>query len=63
MTATVETVAEQLDLAAIMPTEKIPSAVARSVTLSEADVGMNLHFFFFLIPQTCDINYYIVQYT
>lgn len=39
MTATVETVAEQLDLAAIMPAEKVVAAVARSVTLSDADVG------------------------
>lgn len=40
MTATVETVAEQLDLAAIMPTtEKVLPAVARSVTLTEADTG------------------------
>lgn len=39
MTATVETVAEQLDLAAIMPTEKVVSAVARSVTLTETDTG------------------------
>ncbi|XP_018400157.1 PREDICTED: protein unc-79 homolog isoform X2 [Cyphomyrmex costatus] len=39
MTATVETVSEQLDLAAIMPTEKIMSAVARTVTLSETDVA------------------------
>lgn len=39
MTATVETVSEPLDLAAIMPSESIVSAVARSVTLSEADVG------------------------
>ena len=38
MTATVETVSEQLDLAAIMPTEKV-MAVARAVTLSETDVG------------------------
>lgn len=35
MTATVETVAEQLDLAAIMPSEKVVTAVA-TVTLSEA---------------------------
>lgn len=47
MTATVETVAEQLDLAAIMPSEKVVTAVARSVTLSEADVGMD-HFKEFL---------------
>lgn len=40
MTATVETVAEQLDLAAIMPAEKVVTAVARSVTLSDSDVGM-----------------------
>ncbi|XP_076762511.1 UNC-79 domain-containing protein isoform X6 [Xylocopa sonorina] len=39
MTATVETVSEQLDLAAIMPTEKVMSAVARAVTLSETDVA------------------------
>lgn len=39
MTATVETVSEQLDLAAIMPAEKVVSAVARAVTLSEADVA------------------------
>lgn len=40
MTATVETVIpEQLDLAAIMPTERVVSAVARSITLSDADVG------------------------
>lgn len=39
MTATVETVAEQLDLAAIMPAEKVTTAIARSVTLTEADTG------------------------
>ncbi|XP_058465417.1 protein unc-79 homolog isoform X2 [Malaya genurostris] len=39
MTATVETVSEQLDLAAIIPSEKIVTAVARSVTLSDADVA------------------------
>jgi len=39
MTATVETVSEQLDLAAIMPTEKIMPAVVRTVTLSETDLG------------------------
>ncbi|XP_017885375.1 protein unc-79 homolog isoform X4 [Ceratina calcarata] len=39
MTATVETVSEQLDLAAIMPAEKVMSAVARAVTLSETDVA------------------------
>lgn len=39
MTATVETVAEQLDLAAIMPAEKVVTAVARSVTLTETDTG------------------------
>jgi len=42
MTATVETVSEQLDLAAIMPTEKVMSAVARTVTLSETDVGKSI---------------------
>lgn len=39
MTATVETVSEQLDLAAIMPSEKVVSAVARAITLSESDMG------------------------
>ena len=39
MTATVETVSEQLDLAAIIPSEKVVTAVARSITLSDADVG------------------------
>lgn len=39
MTATVETVAEQLDMAAIMPAEKVLPAIARSVTLTEADTG------------------------
>lgn len=39
MTATVETMAEQMDLAAIMPAEKVATAVARSVTLTEADTG------------------------
>ncbi|GAB0098713.1 protein unc-79 homolog [Sergentomyia squamirostris] len=39
MTATVETVSEQLDLAAIMPSENVVTAVARSVTLSDADVA------------------------
>lgn len=42
MTATVETVSEPLDLAAIMPSENVVSAVARSVTLSDADVGKRL---------------------
>ncbi|XP_023177086.1 protein unc-79 homolog isoform X8 [Drosophila hydei] len=36
MTATVETVSEQLDLASILPSDR---AVARSITLSDADVG------------------------
>ncbi|XP_065166264.1 protein unc-79 homolog isoform X3 [Atheta coriaria] len=39
MTATVETVSEQLDLAAIIPSEKVVSAVARAITLSESDVA------------------------
>lgn len=47
MTATVETVSEQLDLAAIMPTEKVMSAVARTVTLSETDVGRAI---FYIAP-------------
>ncbi|XP_030374945.1 protein unc-79 homolog isoform X4 [Scaptodrosophila lebanonensis] len=36
MTATVETVSEQLDLASILPSDR---AIARSITLSDADVG------------------------
>ncbi|XP_073838659.1 UNC-79 domain-containing protein isoform X12 [Musca autumnalis] len=36
MTATVETVSEQLDLASILPPDR---AIARSITLSDADVG------------------------
>lgn len=39
MTATVETVQEQLDLAAICPAEKVVPAIARSVTLNETDTG------------------------
>lgn len=39
MTATVETMAEQLDMAAIMPAEKVMPAIARSVTLTDADTG------------------------
>lgn len=39
MTATVETVSEQLDLAAIIPSEKVVSAVAQAITLTETDVG------------------------
>lgn len=42
MTATVETVAEQLDMAAIMPAEKVMPAVARSVTLTDADTGIDM---------------------
>lgn len=43
MTATVETMAEQLDMAAIMPAEKVLPAIARSVTLTEADTGIAIH--------------------
>ena len=39
MTATVETVSEQLDLAAIIPAERVISAVAPAVTLTETDLG------------------------
>lgn len=41
MTATVETVSDplDLDLATMLPSEKIVTAVARSVTLSDADVA------------------------
>lgn len=46
MTATVETVSEQLDLATIIPTENVMPAVARPVTLLDTDVGENLISFF-----------------
>ncbi|XP_049954031.1 protein unc-79 homolog [Schistocerca serialis cubense] len=39
MTATVETVTEQLDLAPIIPTERVVAAVARAVTLTDTDVA------------------------
>lgn len=45
MTATVETVSEQLDLAAIIPAEKVVTAVARAITLSESDVGKIKYFY------------------
>ncbi|KAF5283433.1 hypothetical protein FQA39_LY04809 [Lamprigera yunnana] len=37
MTATVETVSEQLDLTAIIPADKVVSAVARAITLSDSE--------------------------
>ncbi|XP_057672302.1 protein unc-79 homolog isoform X3 [Diorhabda carinulata] len=39
MTATVETVSEQLDLP-IIPVERVPAGMARAITLSESDVAM-----------------------
>lgn len=39
MTATVETVSEQLDLASIIPADKVVSAVNKAITLSETDIG------------------------
>lgn len=39
MAATVETVAEQLDLVPVVAQEKVLPAVARQVTISDADVG------------------------
>lgn len=39
MTATVETVTDQLDLAPIMPSEKVVAAIARAVTITDSDVG------------------------
>lgn len=39
MTATVETVVEQLDLAPMIMMERALPAVARAVTLSDTDVG------------------------
>lgn len=49
MTATVETVQEQLDVAAIMPAEKVLPAVARSVTLTETDTGKINHLYLCVI--------------
>lgn len=40
MTATVETVQEPNDVAAIMPAEKMLPVIARSVTLTETDTGI-----------------------
>lgn len=37
MTATVETVSEQLDLAAIIPAERVVNAVAKAITLAEIE--------------------------
>ncbi|XP_065352317.1 protein unc-79 homolog isoform X2 [Cloeon dipterum] len=39
MTATVETVSEQLDLAPIIPSEKVVPAIARAVTITDTDVA------------------------
>lgn len=41
MTATVETVMEQLDLAPIIMAERSLPAVARAVTLTDTDVGQS----------------------
>lgn len=43
MTATVETVMEQLDLAPIIMAERNLPAVARAVTLTDTDVGQLPH--------------------
>lgn len=52
MTATVETVSEQLDLSSIIPGEKVVSAVARAITLSDADVGK---FFSLIYPNNISL--------
>jgi hypothetical protein len=39
MTATVETVSDQLDLAPIIPSERVVPAIARAVTITDTDVG------------------------
>ncbi|XP_059468536.1 protein unc-79 homolog isoform X3 [Neocloeon triangulifer] len=39
MTATVETVSEQLDLAPIIPSERVVPAIARAVTITDTDVA------------------------
>lgn len=69
MTATVETVSEQLDLTAIIPAERVMSAVARAVTLSETDVGeQNIRFvsicsFMFLFESNESLNEYFCFFT
>lgn len=54
MTATVETVSEQLDLP-IIPVERVPAGFARAITLSESDVGEfnQLHHFFLFTHSRC----------
>lgn len=47
MTATVETVTEQLDLAPIIPPEKVVAAVARAVTLTDTDVGKSFSLIYY----------------
>lgn len=39
MTATVETMVEHMDVATVMPAESIVAALARSMTVTDADVG------------------------
>lgn len=43
MTATVETMADQLDVAPMIPTENVMTALARSITVSDTDVGKSYH--------------------
>lgn len=56
MTATVETVAEQLDLAPVVTAERILPAVARQVTISDADVGK------FLLIYTHNFESIFIEY-
>jgi hypothetical protein len=42
MTATVETVSDQLDLAPIIPAERVVPAIARAVTITDTDVGEHI---------------------
>lgn len=61
MTATVETVSEQLDLAAIIPAEKVVSAVARAITLSESDVGKFRTSHLIILLDWQDLNFGFIQ--
>lgn len=57
MTATVETVSEQLDLASIIPADKVVSAVTRAITLSETDIGTNFIIRFPILIKIVTIYY------
>lgn len=47
MTATVETVSEQLDLPSILPTEKVTTFLTKATTVTGSDLGKQYIFFLF----------------